>query len=530
MVFAMPMYKKWVPKAIRPWVYVLMAVCFQLSNGVYLGSLSEIRGATGFMSEDVLMCMYANLAGMAIWFPMLVRMKFRFTNKQLLCTAAVTMGVCNLLTMNCPTIGLPLLMLICFISGIAKIQGTFECMSNIQLWITPTRDGSRFFPVLHIILLSAIEGGGFIAAWFSYHYVWEMMHIMTVGNMCFVLLVQLFCCRPFCPMPQRMPLKGIDFTSGLLVSALMLTVSYIFVYGDHNQWMDSLSTRIALGTSVFLLGLVLYRMNHVNNPYISFDLIRKRNVIPILIITAVADLLLGCENTVGGILYGGVARLEELTKEQQLLWALPGIYVGIGLTIYWLNLKRWKVWKLIAIGFGCLCLYAFMMYMTVDVNANIEKYRLALSLRGCAYGILTPALMWSLDESIHNFERFFMSLFVYNIFHMYLAGAAGSALYTFLYTHFLNDNIMRYGCQLTLTGLDMSSFHMGDFMDSYFIRSMLAVTVKQIYGIVIWAAGAMSALFFLLDIPAVRTNVRHLPLWPVYGIELLSRIRPLKTK
>ena len=28
----------------------------------------------------------------------------------------------------------------------------------------------------------------------------------------------------------------------------------------------------------------------------------------------------------------------------------------------------------------------------------------------------------------------------------------------------------------------------------------------------------------LLDIPAVRTNVRKVPLWPVYGIEFLSRL------
>ena len=34
-------------------------------------------------------------------------------------------------------------------------------------------------------------------------------------------------------------------------------------------------------------------------------------------------------------------------------------------------------------------------------------------------------------------------------------------------------------------------------------------------------------LFLLLDIPAVRTNARRLPYWPVYGIEMLSRMRPL---
>ncbi len=39
-----------------------------------------------FMIEDVMFLLYATLAGMAMWFPMLFRMKFRFTNQQLLCT------------------------------------------------------------------------------------------------------------------------------------------------------------------------------------------------------------------------------------------------------------------------------------------------------------------------------------------------------------------------------------------------------------------------------------------------------------
>ena len=84
MKFAMPMVKDFVPKAVRPWLYVVMALCFQVSAARYLGALNEIIGATAQMREDVLMCLYCNLAGMALWFPMLFRMKFRFTNKTLL--------------------------------------------------------------------------------------------------------------------------------------------------------------------------------------------------------------------------------------------------------------------------------------------------------------------------------------------------------------------------------------------------------------------------------------------------------------
>lgn len=135
MGFSMPMMKGWVPRRIQPWLYVLTAFCFQFGGGIYLGALDGIRGTTDFMIEDVLFLPYATLAGMAVYFPMLFRMKFRFTNKQLLCGSAIVLAVCNVLTMHCQA--MPVLMIVCFIAGMAKIQGTFECMSNIQLWITP---------------------------------------------------------------------------------------------------------------------------------------------------------------------------------------------------------------------------------------------------------------------------------------------------------------------------------------------------------------------------------------------------------
>lgn len=528
MGFMMPMFRPWVPKCIQPWIYVVTVFCVQFSCGMYLGALDAIRGTTNFMIEDLLMLLYAGLAGMAIYFPMLFRMKFRFTNQQLLCGAAIVIGICNLITMHC--LSMPVLLVVCFIAGMAKIQGTFECMSNIQLWITPRRDFAVFFPVLHIVLLTAIEGSGFLAAWFAHHFSWQMMHIFTIGTMSFVLLTQLVLCRPFCPMPQRIPLKGIDFLSGLLISLLMLVVCYIMVYGDYRMWMENRNLRLLTGVAFLLGAVILHRLAHVSNPYVSLKLFTYRNVLPILAVTAIGELLLGCEHTLEEILYEEVIGLEELTKEKQFLWALPGVYLGVLIDLLWLKVLKWRVWKLLGIGFGCIFVYAILMYFTLDMQVNIEQYRLAIIFRGCAYSILAATLMWSLDESIPDLEHFFMGLFIFNIFHMYLAGAAGYGIYTTLFSHFLNDDISRYGSQLTLTQLNMQAFDMGEFMGRYYLHSMMSVALKQIYGIVIWASGTTTMLFLLLDIPAVRTNVRKVPYWPVYGIEFLSRLRPLYYK
>ena len=43
--FAMPMYHDWVPKPVRPWIYVVLAFCFQFSGGIYLGAMNNMIGA-----------------------------------------------------------------------------------------------------------------------------------------------------------------------------------------------------------------------------------------------------------------------------------------------------------------------------------------------------------------------------------------------------------------------------------------------------------------------------------------------------
>ena len=117
---------------------------------MYLGALEDIQGSTNFMIEDLMMLLYANLAGMAIYFTMLFRMKFRFTNQQLIIGSAIVVSVCNLVTIH--TTFMPLLLVVCFIEGMAKLQGTFEHMSNIQLWITPRRDLSCCSPPSRVVL------------------------------------------------------------------------------------------------------------------------------------------------------------------------------------------------------------------------------------------------------------------------------------------------------------------------------------------------------------------------------------------
>ena len=126
-------------------------------------------------------------------------------------------------------------------------------------------------------------------------------------------------------------------------------------------------------------------------------------------------------------------------------------------------------------------------------------------------------------KTLQKQEMFFMGLFVFNILHMYLGGAMGYGFYTTIFSHFLNEDMINYSRQLTLTHLDFFHFDFGAFMGDSYLHSMMLVAIKQVYGYVIWFSLLLASIFLFCDIPAVRTNIRKVPLWPVLAIEYLAR-------
>ena len=522
--FAMPMFRSCVPAWLRPWIYVIQAFCFQLAGCVYLGALNEMMGGRAIMREDVTMCLYSNLAGMAIYFPLLFRMKFRFSNRSLLITSALVLAACNwLFTM---TTFLPLMWVLCFVAGMAKIQGTFENMSNIQLWMTPTRDMGVFFPCLHIILLTSIELQAWYSAFFGHTLHWYASYYFVIGLMMLVVTIQLFLTRPWCPVPQRMPLHGIDWLGAALWCLLGLQIAYIFNYGDWLDWWHSSTIRILTGTSFITLAGCLHRMWTKQQPFYEPRMWTYRHLVPILLIIVIVEGLLASERVLEEVFFEEVMGYETVTSYSLTLWSLPGIYLGC--LVSWLWLVKWKfnVYKLIACGLLGITLYASGFYFLVAVHINIEVMRLPIACRGFGYAVLSISLMWCLHE-IMTFEHFFQSLSVFNFMHMFIGGVIGCALYAWGVRYYMADNMVRYTAYIDMPSFTSSPFDVGEWMEG-FVRSMMAVTIKQLYGWVLYLSGGLTLGFLLWDIPMIRRHARRFPTWTMVWMDSQLRRRTRK--
>lgn len=526
--FAMPMYHDWVPKPICPWIYVVLAFCFQFSGGIYLGAMNNMIGENAWYREDVTMLMYCNLAGMAIWFPVLFRTKFRFTNKLLLMTSATVILVGNLLTML--RLPLPLMGLVCIVCGMAKIQGTFECMSNIQLWMTPKRDFAVFFPLLHIILLTAIEGAGWLSAAFAFYGHWRLMHWLVIALMFVVLIIQALLTRPFCPMPpdRRVPFRGIDWFGAFLWLSFWLEVAWLLNYGDWLDWFHSSRICAMSGVACLTLAVNMLRMKSHPSPFISPKIVRYRYFRPIIFFVALFECIMSVEHVLETIYYEEVMHYGDLTCETLNQWSLIGVYAGCLFSLGWLKLMRWSQYRLIGIGMTFICLYCLGFYLLVSPEVGYYQLVPPLICRGFGYAVLCIALMWCLHE-VMSFEHFFQALCIFNFLHMFGGGSIGGAILAKGIGYYVADGFARYNGYINLVDFSRSPFELGLYMQGM-VELLLAQTVKILYGWTIWVCLMFIAIFVLWDRPLVRHRIKKMPAWSVVGARTLSSFNKLQKK
>lgn len=380
--FAMPMFRSFVSEKMRPWIYVVIAFTFQFSGGLYLGTLAEMMGETTLMREDLQMCLYANLAGMAVYFPILFRMKFRFTNKTLLCAAATGVLLCNAAAPHITF--LPLLWTLCFVEGMCKIQGTFECMSNIQLWMTPKRDFTVFFPMLHIVILGSMQLSDMLATSLMYYYHWDYMQMFICGVMMVDLLVLTLCTRHF-RMMKKLPLFGIDWLGMVLWAALLLEIAYLFDYGEWYDWWHSPVVR-RLTVAILLTALIaVWRMLTIRHPYYEPKMWTYRHLLPILALITLVEMLLATEHVLEEVYLGEVMHYSAITSVRTDVPVLIGVLTGCLFSYWWMHVKRFNYLRLIVIGLCGIVLYQLGFYFIISQDIHISQLYPFMASRGLAY-------------------------------------------------------------------------------------------------------------------------------------------------
>src|ERR1700759_4295225 len=113
------LFYKWVPLWVRLPVLFIFFFVVLTANGVYLGNSTDMYSSLGVYPEPFTAAYNAVYIGMALGLLVEVRLKMRFTSKQLLLWGFGVMALVNLINMNTSN---PIVMILsCLVLGFTKM-------------------------------------------------------------------------------------------------------------------------------------------------------------------------------------------------------------------------------------------------------------------------------------------------------------------------------------------------------------------------------------------------------------------------
>jgi hypothetical protein len=504
-----PAFKEKIPMKVRVCTLFLFILVFQLSGGLYMASAHELVGGKALMHEDILMAIEASFLGMCVVFPILFRLKFRFVSRNIFTAVACGLIVCNLICMQVNS--LPVLVVVCFIAGVLKMWGTFECFSSVQLSITPTRNLSVFFPVLYGMIFGCIELSGLSTVYISYFSDWRFVHYFIIGILLLVILLSRLLMRPFY-LDKPLPLHGIDWLGGLLWSVVSLLLIFICLYGDHYDWLDSPHIRLAW-FGVLFLGLFNYfRMKRIRTPWIEPRIFRYPHIFTILFLFMSVCVFTATATVLENSYTGGILRYDSLNAIS-LNWAkLAGLVAGGLFT--WQACVRFHIrYKIIVfVGFALLLAYQIAFYFLISPDTNIELFYLPVALKSA--GIVTLYSVLTLYAAqVVPFQNLFQVLCVFG----FIREGVGPPLVTAFVERILKVSLQTnyLGLSGELDAQNSIANHLPlDALYGELQRQSLLVSIKEGFGYAIFFGILLLIATICTKYPTIHKYIRM----PVFSL------------
>ena len=476
--FDIPDVPDFVPRRLKPWLFILFVLIVQFSGGVYLAAASDMVGTTALMQEDILMAGYASLVGMAINFAVMFCIKFRFSNRTQLLVSAMVLIAANVICAH--TANVPLLVATCFVAGWFRMQATFACNSTIQLWLTPVRDMAIFFCYVYIVVDSVIQLSGIATVYTAFFSQWEYMHWVMTGLLALMMVMVLVLVRPVRG-PMFIPLLGIDWIGAALWAVFMLCFTFVCVYGNYFDWWEAAEIRGATLLGVSCLGLNLWRATFLHHPYVSLRALCNRNVVRATGIYLVFFTLMATEHVFEHSYAANILGFDETNLIDLNWYVFAGIIAGCAFTYLTFALRKWRYKTMTAIGFALAAVYLAYFYFLIDYGVEKEMLALPLFVRGAASVIISIIFLTSIVQSGLPFQVFPQALTINGFTGAVMGATFGPAVIGEFLRHVMAKNASLLGANLT--DFNPEAMHV-PFAQLYGMvqTQALVVSMKEIYG------------------------------------------------
>ena len=477
MPFSIPQMKDFVPEKLRPWIIVVMVIIVQLSGGVYMAAAGEMVGSTALLQEDIMMAGYASLVGMALFFPIMFRLRSAVRPKTAFGVCFAVLITANLISMH--TTSVPLLVGVSLVAGFFRMWATLECNSTIQLWLTPTRDLSVFFSYIYLLVNSCIQLSGIAAIYFSVWASWHYMHWFIIALLIVAWITTTLIFKGCAIMP-RLPLLGIDWLGMAIWGFWAMSVLFICLYGEHYDWWQSDEIRTATLFAVVSLAMNLLRAAFIRHPFVSFKTLSFK-VLPIVIgITIVADILLAPSHIFEHALMEGILGYDAENMISLNWVALAGTVCSAGFCWRTFAVRKWTYQRMMIISFTLLHFYVAYFYFVIDYNLPYEALIPPIFARSAGYTILSAVLLTSLTRLPFP-NHFTEGVGTLNMFSAALAGVIGTTIVGRILRYVVSRNAMLLGSEIDGVCDAIHNLSFGEIYGAVQVQALIEA-MKEIYG------------------------------------------------
>lgn len=497
--FDIPDVPDFVPRRLKPYLFIFFVLIVQFSGGVYLAAATDMVGTTALMQEDILMAGYASLIGMSINFAVMFRIKFRFSTRTQLLVSGIVLIVANFICAH--TASVPLLVVTCFVAGWFRMQATLACNSTIQLWLTPVRDMAIFFCYVYIIVDSVIQLSGIACIYTAFFSSWEYMQWIMMGLLALMLLMVMVLVKPMRG-PMYIPLLGIDWLGAVIWAGFMLSFTFICVYGNYFDWWESGEIRGAALIGVACVLINLWRASFLHHPYISFQAMKNRNVLRATLVYLVFFTLMATEHVFEHSYAATILGFDETNLIDLNLYVLVGIIAGCAFTYFTFALRKWRYKTMTAIGFALAIVYLAWFYFTIDYGVEKEMLFLPLFFRGAASVIISIVFLTSIVQSGLPFQVFPQALTINGFTGAVMGATLGPAIVGEWLRRAMASNAALLGVNIVDFNPDITHMNLGSLY-GIVQKQALLVSMKEIYGWLL-IIGLLSLLTILVSYGPAR--------------------------
>lgn len=475
-------FHEFVPDAMRFWLLIVLSLVWLLSGAAHMASLNYQVGRLSFLQEDAVMIGYMAFIGMNISFPILFRLRFRFTSRTLFLFCTAILIACHIATLYTDHVGV--LCLLNLIAGFFRMLAVFEAMVCIQLQLTPTRNYAVFYSVVFLIVQGSSQLFSPVVAELIHAYSWQYMQLMIVALLIATLLIVLLFTRPFCE-GKPIPLYGIDWSGFVLWTTILSLILFIITYGKYFEWLESVHIRFAMIALPVVCLLQYFNTITVKRPYISPSAWRYPNLWKILLLFGVIYILQAAPGSLQNSYMASVLGFDQRTVAHLNLWSLAGMCLSAFFCYRFFTIRRGLRPFLVG-GYCLFILYMALMYFWINPECNIERFYSLAFIRG--FGLLWLYILLTLYVSyIVPFAHNFQALCIIGFMRMSLGTPLGISLIDNLMLYFTRKNTMLLSVELDAPNVQASGLPLSE-LQGLLTRQVSMLSAREMFGYMLIAA------------------------------------------